>query len=465
MRCRFLQPALLPMLVFIILFCMNSPLHAGAVLFHGKTADVDLADLETYSSDTDETAVRAICAEIVKRYHDKGYTAFYIKSAVMGSDGILEIYFNESVVGRIRIEGIDNIENRIAAEIYKRGEVFNEFLLQDNIELLKRKYMLSRLKVDVTRDSDGSVLLDVYPEKSRITLDVYVAGDPLRGVIPSVTAGYIGDYFNPEITLMSSLGQGDVTFSSAEMRLKRSSVSSGFIFAAGVEYADESLNAEGSGFYKSLKISADSGWFYTQGAYRVELLVSGSAYSLDDYPADDSACVFPFKVKAAYDDRRMGLDRSDFLLAEFQCTAGWDTLEETYYASYSFYSKVSMPLFWRFSAFLTAESFFTTAGERLFERYVFTGLLSCRADDYTSAAGVHAAGTGITIELMREHIYVSPGIYSGVYSDQSGTYSRASCAGADILWDSGAIAVALSVMKDISGPGDVVYRLSAGGRF
>lgn len=465
MRCRIPKLPLLAVTVFLLILCVNSALYAGAVLFHGKTADVDLSDLETYSGEPDETAVRAICAEIVRRYHDKGYTAFYIKRAVTGSDGILEIFFNESVVGRVRHAAGDNANSMIAGELYVKGAVFNEFLLEDNIEFLKRKYMLTRLKVDVTRDSDGSVTLDVYPERSRITLDVYIAGDPLRGVIPSVTAGYIGDYFYPEITLMSSLGQGDVTFSSAQMRLKRTGVSSGFILAPGVEYADESLDAEGSLFYKSLKISADAGWFYTHGPYRVELLVSGSAWSLDDYPADDAAYVFPFKVKAAYDDRLLGLDRNDFLLAEFQCTTGWDTLEETYYASYNFYSKVSMPLFLRLSAFLTAESFFTTAGERLFERYVFTGLLSCRADDYTSAAGVHSAGTGITIELMRDHIYVSPGIYSGIYSGQSGTYSRVSCAGADIIWDSGAIAVAFSVMKDISGPGDVVYRLSAGGRF
>ncbi|HPS59133.1 MAG TPA: hypothetical protein PK514_13595 [Spirochaetota bacterium] len=465
MRCRNLYMAVTPMLVFLILLCVNSSLYAGAVLFHGKTADVDLSDLETYSGDPDETAVRAICAEIVKRYHDKGYTAFFIKRAVRGSDGILEIYFHESVVGRVRFAGGDNADDISSDEIYTAGTVFNEFLLEDNIDLLKRKYMLHGLKVDVTRDSNGSVILDVYPEKSRFTLDVYIAGDPLRGMIPSVTAGYIGDYLNPEITVRSSFGQGDVTLNSAEIRMKRSGVSSGFIIGAGAEYSDESFDAEGSVFYRSLKVSADAGWFYSGGPYRFELLLSGSAYSLDDYPAADTAYMFPFRFKAVYDDRAMGLDRNDYIFSEFQCSAGWNTMEETAYASYDFYSKISIPLFWRFSAFLTAESFFTTGDERLFNRYVFTGLLSCRVDDYTAAQGVHSAGTGITIELMRDHIYVSPGFYAGAYEDEDGTYSRAECAGADILWDSGAIVIDFSVMKEITGPGDVVYRVSAGGRF
>lgn len=140
-------------------------------------------------------------------------------------------------------------------------------------------------------------------------------------------------------------------------------------------------------------------------------------------------------------------------------------MEDTWYASYEFNAKASIPLFWRFSCFVTAGSFMTTAYERLFEMYVFTGLLSCRVADYTAAAAVHSAGAGITIELMRNHIYVSPGIYGGLYSRESGGYGRAACAGADVLWDTGNVAIDFSVMKDISGAGDIVFRLSAGGRF
>ena len=465
MKCRIPCLKLAQVLLFLFIICSGSYLYAGAVLFHGKTADVDLSDLETYSGDPDETAVRAICAEIVKRYHDRGYTAFYIRRAVRGSDGILDIYFNESAVGSVRAGGGDEAYDAIADEIYVKGALFNEFVLEDNIEFLKRKYGLSRLRVDVTRDIDGSVVLDVHPEKSRVTLDIYIAGDPLRGMIPSVAAGYIGDYFNPEITVRSSLGQGDVTLNSADLRIRRSRAVSGFVFGFGVESSDESYDAEGSVFYKSLKVSADAGWFHTGGPCGFEVLLSGSAFMPDDYPGGDRAYLFPLKLKAVYDDRGLTLDRNDYIFAEFRCSTGWNTMEQAVYASYSFYSKVSIPLFRRLSVFLTAESFFTTADERLFKVYVFTGLLSCRIEDYTAAAGVHSAGAGITIELMRDHIYILPGIYGGVYADENGAYSSASCAGADILWASGAIDIALSVMKDISGPGDIVYRVSAGGRF
>lgn len=465
MKCRIPHFKVIPAVVLLLLFCMNSDLHAGAVLFHGKTADVDLSDLETYSGDPDETAVRAICAEIVRRYHVKGYTAFFIKHADLGSDGILEIFFNESVVGRVTVAEDGDASRGIAGEIYVKGDVFNEFRLRENIDFLKRKYMLSRLKVEVARDSDGSVMLDVYPEKSRFTLDAYITGDPLRGVTPSVRVGYMGDFFYPEFTVKSSLWQRDVTFNSAELRLKRNGVTSGFIVGAGAAYSDESLDAEGLFFYKSLRVSADAGWFYSHAPYTVELLVSGSAYNVEDYPAGDTAYLFPFSVKAVYDDRPLGLVRNDYMLAELQCRAGWNTMEETWFASYEFYAKASIPLFWRFSGFVTAASFMTTAYERLFEMYVFTGLLSCRVGDYTASTAIHSGGTGITIELMRDHIYVSPGIYGGLYSRENGKYGRAACAGADVLWEPGDIAIDLSVMKDLSGAGDIVFGLSAGGRF
>ena len=192
---------------------------------------------------------------------------------------------------------------------------------------------------------------------------------------------------------------------------------------------------------------------------------NGSAYRVDDYPAGGSAYLYPFRIKAVYDDRRMGLDRNDYILAEFQCSTGWNSMEETAFVSYDFYARAGIPLCWRFSAFFTAESFLTTADERLFGRYVFTGLMSCRRDEYTSAPVAHSAGAGITIELMREHVYLSPGIYYGMYSDESGSYKRASCAGGDIQWDTGAISIALRINKEIGGQGDVVYMVSAGGRF
>ena len=98
MRCRALRAVILTVIIICFILFTGIPLYAGAVLFHGKTVDVDLSDLESYEGRPDETAVRSICAEIVRRYHDRGYTAFYIRRAVLGDDGILEIYFNESVV-------------------------------------------------------------------------------------------------------------------------------------------------------------------------------------------------------------------------------------------------------------------------------------------------------------------------------------------------------------------------------
>jgi len=66
---------------------------------------------------------------------------------------------------------------------------------------------------------------------------------------------------------------------------------------------------------------------------------------------------------------------------------------------------------------------------------------------------------------MKDHIYLSPGVYGGVYGGGAGTYCGAWCAGADILWDAGVVAVDFRIMREISGPGDMVFTLSAGGRF
>ncbi|HQO40537.1 MAG TPA: hypothetical protein PK986_08715 [Spirochaetota bacterium] len=465
MRCRALRAVILTVIIICFILFTGIPLYAGAVLFHGKTVDVDLSDLESYEGRPDETAVRSICAEIVRRYHDRGYTAFYIRRAVLGDDGILEIYFKESVVGRIKVQGADNRENRMAAEIYAAGEVFNEYILKDNIEILKTRYMLSRLRVDVIRDGDGSVILDLYPARASVTLDFYIAGDPLRGVVPVFTAGYTGESLDSEITLRSSLGQGDVAFSSGEVRLRQSNSASGFVTGAGASYSEDSLDAKGLMIYSAANAFTGGGWFFSRGPGRLELLLSGSFYSLEDYPRGGRAMLFPFTVRTLYDDRNTVLDRNDYVLAEFTCSTGWNSMEHRAFVSYTFYSKISLPLFRRLYGFVTAESFFTTSAERLFGRYVFTGLLACRRDNYTAESAVHSAGTGFTVELMKDHIYLSPGVYGGVYGGGAGTYCGAWCAGADILWDAGVVAVDFRIMREISGPGDMVFTLSAGGRF
>lgn len=63
MRCRIPRIAVIPALSAALILCLVSGLYAGAVLFHGKTVNIDLSDLEIYSGDPDETAVKAICAE------------------------------------------------------------------------------------------------------------------------------------------------------------------------------------------------------------------------------------------------------------------------------------------------------------------------------------------------------------------------------------------------------------------
>jgi|GEM_PF-2220366 hypothetical protein len=466
MRCRALRAVALSAIVICFILFTGVPAYAGAVLFHGKTVDIDLSDLEFYDGRPDETAVRSICAEIIRRYHDRGYTAFCIKRAVLGDDGILEIYFNESVVRRIKVQGADNSENRIAAEIYTAGRVFNEFILEDNIEILKAKYMLARLRVDVARDNDGSVILDLYPVRASATLDFYIAGDPLRGLVSVFTAGYAGESLDSEITLRSSLpGQTDVAFSSGQLRLRQGNAVSGFVTGAGALYSEDSLDSEGLMIYSAVNAFADCGWFFSRGAGRLELLLSGSFYSLEDYPRGERAMLFPLSLRALYDDRRTALDRNDYVLAEFTCSAGWNSMEHSAFVSYIFYSKLSVPLFRRLYGFVTAESFFTTLAERLFGRYVFTGLLACRRDDYTAKSAVHSAGSGFTLELIKDHIYLSPGVYGGMYGGSTDVYRSAWCAGADILWDAGLVAVDFRIVREISGPGGMIFTLSAGGRF
>ncbi|NLV68707.1 MAG: hypothetical protein GXY14_13640, partial [Spirochaetes bacterium] len=55
MRCRALRAVILTVIIICFILFTGIPLYAGAVLFHGKTVDVDLSDLESYEGRPDET--------------------------------------------------------------------------------------------------------------------------------------------------------------------------------------------------------------------------------------------------------------------------------------------------------------------------------------------------------------------------------------------------------------------------
>jgi len=126
---------------------------------------------------------------------------------------------------------------------------------------------------------------------------------------------------------------------------------------------------------------------------------------------------------------------------------------------------MSSPLIWGLYSLLCAESFYTTEDEVLYSRYVFAGLLSCRRDDYTRSDMAASAGMGITLELITGSLYLTPGVYGGMFRVQGAGMENAWCAGAELAWEAGGFSLALNILRDMTGEGDIVYMLTAKGSF
>jgi hypothetical protein len=63
------------------------------IRFHGSSSAVEINDLINIKTDKlTEVDIKRICAEITDRYHEQGYTAFYIKRAELNKDGTADLF-------------------------------------------------------------------------------------------------------------------------------------------------------------------------------------------------------------------------------------------------------------------------------------------------------------------------------------------------------------------------------------
>jgi len=115
------------LLIFFLMFVFHAIVSGAlpdkdAVLIriHDTCSVVDLRDiLHGNNGRLSENDLKRICAEITDRYHDRGYTAFYIKRAVLNKDGTADLFFVESIVAGITVAGISQRRDDAAASIFK----------------------------------------------------------------------------------------------------------------------------------------------------------------------------------------------------------------------------------------------------------------------------------------------------------------------------------------------------------
>lgn len=455
------------MYALVITLMTGSVLLAADVVFHGKTVNIDLSDLEKQLPEKPgDEDIKRVCAGIITRYHDAGYTAFYITKSVIHDDGKVEIFFNESVVSGIFFSPECSASEIFqSAELFTEGLPFNEIVVRENVRTLRNRYRLSRLKVDVLRNDDGSVRLEVCAEKRRFSAFLSVSGDPLRGTIPSILLGYTGDWVYTGAEFSSSFGQGDATYTEAGLVLRDIRGDSGFTGRVGYTARKDSIDSRGSDFYTADSGAVRTGWYVTSGALYADIAFLLDAGRMKDYPGADGFEKYSAAASVNYDDRGFGLERYDYTLFRASLAAGWNTMERGIYTSGNLFFRMSVPLAWRFYGLVCADSFFTTENERLFSNYVFTGLVGCRKNDFTVSPATASGGLGVTCELMKEHIYLTPGIYGGVFKDEEGTVGRVWCAGFGIEWSLEVVSVLLNASWDMSGSGDRVYMIAARGSF
>lgn len=456
MKCDLPKLLLNLMLLACIIFICR-PLFAGNVMFHGKTAAIDLSDLETYSEDKlTEARIKSICTEIIDRYHDRGYTAFYIDKAVHRKDGTLDIFFNESVVSSIVTDSESGEYKDIANKLFIVGDPFNEFVLKDNISSLKKKFMLRELSTTVTREQDGTILLTVHAERIKYTAGLSFEYDSLRGIIAGVTAGYYGKSFYGGISAASSFGQEEISISEGGIELKEHNTGSGFASSIKFMTRDDALDDKCSAVFETKRVDANAGWFTVHGMFMFSVNAGAGFVRLQDYYLDGNTQQYYLHLTALFDDRTFHLDRNDYFIFKADIDTGWDTLFESFFTDCNMSIKTSIRLTRGFYMVLEGESFFSSPDKRFFNEYVFSGLLSFRERDYISSPWINSAGIGLTWELMKYHVYLTPELRGGFFDD-GGEFRGTGCAGASLSWHSAFFNADLMLMKDLSGSGDVVY--------
>jgi len=392
----------------------------NSLIIKGKSSIVNIDDiLKDVNGGYTEADIKRICAKITERYHIQGYTAFYIRKAILNKEGTVELFFNESIVKDISITGVPGRSTEISSSIFKKGDVFNEFILRDNITSTRKKYNLKYINVSIKRADDEQVLLNIKVSEKSDKISFGISSSPVYGIMPE--AGFSVNYgmFHAGVSLVSSLGQKETSSTEISVFFRRDmrQDKSGLILSSDYSQREDSFYNNTNLIYEQKSVTSRGGLYLLYGAARFDFLVAGVYDILKYYPGIDGGNSFSgIELRFNYNDAPFKIDYDDMTSCGIDFFSGWNFIEDIPVCRVSADYKINIPVFPGFFLSFNGSFSWTSDTERFLQFYVFDQDLPCRNDDLTFSSWKNVTGIDLVMEVLKRTLYIGPCFKWGLHN-------------------------------------------------
>ncbi|HPS86798.1 MAG TPA: hypothetical protein PLY36_08635 [Spirochaetota bacterium] len=426
---------------------------SGLIRIHRGSPVVDLNDiLKSNSNILSESDVKRICAEITGRYHERGYTAFYVKKAVLNKDGTVDLFFNEAVVTEIIVTGISGRIDDVAASIFSRGELFNESVLNENISETKKKFNIRQINVSIRRGDGEQIVLRAHAVEKINEIGTEIFNSPVYGVLPEMTYRINYGGFLAGASFSSSFNQEERSCSRGSIYFNTDSIPGNLYFTLSADVTDkkDSLAENGKLIYSHKSLTAKGGFGYNSGPAWIKFFITGTADELKDYPSAEEGFSFSgFQLKLNYDNSLYKIDYDDITAGEIDFSSGWNFIEDRPSSKIVLNYLFNIPLYSGFFFSLNGNSFYTSDKEMFSHVYVYDRFFPCRDDDFSIASWRIVTGADIAYELIKRTVYILPGFKLGMHNadDENNNVYAASM---KVLFNTEKVRIELSYLYDVN---------------
>jgi hypothetical protein len=406
--------------VLALFFYHESYAQYNIIKIHDRSLEINIEDIVSQAGKVyTETDIKRICAEITKRYHSKGYTAFYIRKVILNKDGTAELFFNESVVKEINISGASARYYEIISSVYKKGDVFNEFILKDNISAARKKYNLKHIKTVIKRTDDAQIIIEI--EAAEISDEFYfgIFSIPAYGILPELAFTINSGLYQAGSAFISSFMQKETSYSKLNLFLKRTSSpeKSGFIITSDYLHIEDSFYNNGTFIYEHDSFRPGAGIWFISGAARFNFLLTATYDILNNYPYAEGGTSFAgIRLKYGYNDETFRIDFNDITICSADFFSGWNFIENSPVCRGEGEYRINIPLIPGFFISLNGYFFYTSDSERFLQSYVFDRNLPCRDNDFTFSSWKGIAGIDAVIEILTRTVYIAPSLKYGLHN-------------------------------------------------
>jgi len=464
-------------IVFIICLILISPvmmygsepiINSNLIRIHNTGSAVDIKDiLDRNSNKLLESDVKKICAEITDRYHDLGYTAFYIKRALLNKDGTADLYFNESVVVDVIVTGMSQREMDISSSLFTKGEMFNEYTLKKNVSAAKKKYNLKQLNVTIRRGEGEQIVLAAHAVERFNEIETGAFNSPIYGILPEVKYRINYGGILAGISASSSFNQTDRSLTRGSVFFNSDNIPGNCYFTlfADISERKDSFADNDELIYKHRSLTSGTGFCIFNGAAGMKLFLKGTIDELTDYPKCNGGVSFSgIQLKLNYNDSSYKIDYDDIISGEIDYSSGWNFIEERPSSKLILTYLVNFPLYSGFFFSLNGNFFYTSDEERFSHFYVYDQFFPCKDKDFSSASWRNIAGADIAYELMKRTMYMSPQFKWGFHNAEDSN-NNVCAAGVKFLFTAENVRMEISWLYDINEKirdGFVMFSVSAG---